>query len=377
MRRSFYEYYNMSDAELKEIWQTGVIVFDTNVLLDLYRKSEATKEEILNVIKHFQDRIWLPYQIGLEFHRDRIKVISDQVKQVNEIENDICTSIEKLKKDIINKYNRNSYVDIKYINHCIERIQKSLNNNIKKSLDKCPKNFNDDLILNKLSEFFDGKVGEDFSEEQLKSLYSEGSERYQKKTPPGYKDNNKKNEGERIYFGDFILWKQIIDKAQKDKHHIIFVTNDEKEDWWNIVNGKKIGPRIELVKEFRENTNKLIGFYTLNRFIEYAQRISDIRIKAGTIKELNKPEKKQEEIESSTFSELNTILFEQSIINMEEGKNIQPSLQSSEDTFTTTSPIECTGKLITEGKSGSKEESHNKDINKHNTANKHNIKSNK
>jgi hypothetical protein len=239
-----------------------------------------------------------------------------------------------------------------------------LNNNIKKTLDKCPKNFNDDSILDNLSEIFDGKVGKDFREEQLKSIYSEGIGRYQKKTPPGYMDNNKEKEGERIYFGDLILWKQIIEKAKKDKKHIILVTNEKKEDWWYKVNGKKIGPRGELVKEFREATKKLIAVYTLDRFIEYVQEVAGIRIKAGTIRELSEPEKNQEETVSSTSSEIDTTLFERSIINMEEKEDRQPSLQSSEDTFTTTSPIECIGKLMTE--KDSKNEKHNMDKNMHN-----------
>ena len=44
-------------------------VFDTNVLLNLYRYPKDVSSEFINVLKHIQDRIWIPYNVGLELSR--------------------------------------------------------------------------------------------------------------------------------------------------------------------------------------------------------------------------------------------------------------------------------------------------------------------
>jgi len=42
----------------------------------------------------------------------------------------------------------------------------------------------------------------------------------------------------RSNFGDWIIWKQVMDHATSAKSPIILVTDDRKEDWWEEENGK-------------------------------------------------------------------------------------------------------------------------------------------
>lgn len=49
-----------------KVWQNGVIVFDTNVLLNLYRYNEETRNELLKLMKSYQNRLWMPYQVALD-----------------------------------------------------------------------------------------------------------------------------------------------------------------------------------------------------------------------------------------------------------------------------------------------------------------------
>ena len=37
MKTKFFEQYSLTDEKLKEIWESGLVVFDTNILLNLYR----------------------------------------------------------------------------------------------------------------------------------------------------------------------------------------------------------------------------------------------------------------------------------------------------------------------------------------------------
>ncbi|MDW7668705.1 MAG: PIN-like domain-containing protein, partial [Bacillota bacterium] len=109
-----------------------------------------------------------------------------------------------------------------------------------------------------------------------------------------YKDSNKEDNK----FGDFIIWKEIINYSKKFKTPIIFITEDNKEDWWCKVHGETIGPRNELIKEFNDETGEKIYIYKLNRFIEFASKTLKIDENKRALKEiikLRKLTKKEEE----------------------------------------------------------------------------------
>jgi hypothetical protein len=99
---------------------------------------------------------------------------------------------------------------------------------------------NKDPILDKVLLLFDGKVGDPYDITALQKLYKEGEERYSREQPPGFMDAKEKN-NERKY-GDFILWKQILDFAKAESCSIIFVTGEKKEDWWIRKNGRIVFP---------------------------------------------------------------------------------------------------------------------------------------
>jgi hypothetical protein len=85
LRDKFPGYYRRSEGELDQIWQDGLVVFDANVLLNLYRYSEGTRDELLEVLRGAQHQLWLPYQVAEEFHRDRLTVIRTQKKAYSAI----------------------------------------------------------------------------------------------------------------------------------------------------------------------------------------------------------------------------------------------------------------------------------------------------
>lgn len=74
MKTQFFEHYSLSNEKIKDIWQNGLVVFDTNVLLNLYRYNKETCDDILNYMKTFGDRLWMPYQVGWEYNNNRMDV---------------------------------------------------------------------------------------------------------------------------------------------------------------------------------------------------------------------------------------------------------------------------------------------------------------
>ena len=117
---------------------------------------------------------------------------------------------------------------------------------------------------------------------QKKAIEQEGENRYAAKTPPGYKDA-KKTENR---FGDLLVWKEILNYAKSQEVDIIFVTHDQKEDWWNINSGKTIGPRIELRKEFYEETGHMFHMYTMSSFLSFFIENKGKSIDKATIDEV-------------------------------------------------------------------------------------------
>lgn len=140
----------------------------------------------------------------------------------------------------------------------------------------------DDEVFYRLLDLFDGKVGKPFSGEEKLKIEQEGEKRYAGKIPPGYKDSKKVENR----FGDLLVWKEIIGYAKSKKVDIIFVTHDQKEDWWNIINGKTIGPRIELRKEFYEETGRIFHMYTMSTFLSFFTANKENSIDKATIDEV-------------------------------------------------------------------------------------------
>ena len=77
MRNAIREYIELTEEEKKYLWDSAIFVFDTNVLLNLYRYSSKTRDIFLQALDEFKDRVWIPRQVAEEFMEDRREVISD------------------------------------------------------------------------------------------------------------------------------------------------------------------------------------------------------------------------------------------------------------------------------------------------------------
>jgi hypothetical protein len=78
VRSEFPGYYRRTDEELSKIWEDGIFVLDTNVLLNLYRYSTGTREELLGVLRGVRSHLWILHQVAEEFLRNRQTVIRDR-----------------------------------------------------------------------------------------------------------------------------------------------------------------------------------------------------------------------------------------------------------------------------------------------------------
>ena len=239
MKKKFKEFYN---PNFKELWDDCTFVFDTSVLLNLYRMNDESKDAFLEVMDKIKDRLWIPYQVGYEYHKHRIEVINEVKNKAEKLKDDVNKDIRSL-KDKLNelfKQTKNSKQDKEKTTNILDEaekvINKSINNACKKANEKTSKLINNDEIQEKLNKLFESRVGNKFDDNKLNELYKVAEERYKNKIPPGYKDNDKTG---NLKYSDYVIWSEIINFAKASNVCIVFVTADEKEDWWQIYNGKK------------------------------------------------------------------------------------------------------------------------------------------
>ncbi len=286
MQNKFSEYYKLSSQELQIHWNNDIFCFDANVLLNLYRYSPTTRAAFFDLLEKIKDRIWITYQAAFEYQKNRLTVISAQ----KEAYKDIRETLIKKKGEIeakLNSFKKHPYLQTSELKKQIESAFDSISKDIDNLEKKHPDYLEIDPIWNKLSILLNGKVGDDCTKEELERIYKEGKRRYDEKVPPGYMDaKDKQNDGNRSLYGDIIVWKQVIAKAQQYEHSIILITDDLKEDWWYKFKGKTISPRPELIKEFKEETDKRINIYQADQFLELASKNLSIQTQREAIQEV-------------------------------------------------------------------------------------------
>jgi PIN like domain len=163
-----------------------------------------------------------------------------------------------------------------------------------------------DHIQERITELFAGKVGKKLDEKRLATIYREGTERYEQKIPPGYKDSDK---GGTRQFGDLVIWNELLEHARATKLPIIFITSDTKEDWWWKQGQQTIGPRPELVQEVPSFASAKFYMYTVERFLSEAQKRFDTKVEATAVKEAAEEFKDiQQKKAEETFPNVSTIL---------------------------------------------------------------------
>ncbi len=274
MRTEFFGDYRATPSELQRLWQEAVFVFDTNVLLDVFRYSDQTADEIVSVLAKAKDRTWIPYQVAIEYHRHLDAVIRAEAKAYA----DCIANVEKVIKQLTAP---RSHPFIKGTS------TKALDEALKELTEK--REEVEQLITHhprkeQIADHLAGRLGPKLSPEDLAAIYADGKVRYEREAPPGYKDRSKSTD--ELRYGDLVVWKSLLGYAKTQNVDVIFVTSDSKDDWFDTVLGRKSGPRKELVSEFYVETKKRFHAYQMLQFIEHARRFFDASITSDALQEI-------------------------------------------------------------------------------------------
>jgi len=271
MRTAFRGHYPPNEEELEDIWNNGLLILDTNALLNLFRYSKSTRDDFVRALGARAGSLWLPHQVGLEFHRRRLDVINQQNTAFDEIETAL-RSARDITQKALRKFDRHPSLDtaelVKKVEANADAIARLVALAREQHAETVIAGGENERTFAEITHLYDGRVGPPFDEEGLQKLYQCGASRYDKKIPPGYADSQKP---EPDRYGDLVIWKQILEKGIEVTKPAIFVTDDAKEDWWQKSYGKTVGPRVELVAEYFAAAGSRIHFYSPERFLGYAK----------------------------------------------------------------------------------------------------------
>lgn len=273
-----------------------ILFLDTNIIALIYGMNKKAKEEFFNWLKPLiiKKRIKIPNWVISEytnrFTKDKIndylsplKLIPTIQKEFEQLLKFLNVHIDEtiLLSDPRKKYSNIEDIksDLNHIREILEKIKflsDTKNADFKHNLHSEIENLLHDCILNTDMDSI------------LKDLDQTAQIRYNHRFPPGFADSSKNVN----HYGDLIIWKEILTYCQKEEHKkVIFLTNDEKEDW--------VYTPIKIEIE-NENKNNIIA----NNRDKY--KIIDPRLVHEFYLTTN-----SEQIEILSFSQLIMILMEE------------------------------------------------------------------
>lgn len=284
MRSQFSFHFKKSDADVKKIWAEPIFSFDANILLHLYRYSPDTRSELIQLIDKISLHLWLPEQAAYEYLKNRPTVISEQIENLEIARKEVCDSKGKLTDQLKNKNTRSYPYYSEAAKNKYEDGTRALLDELDNSLLEIRGLYNDDPTKEKIADWFEGRTGGSFPKPEFDQHCQNGEARYLEKIPPGYADAEKKSKKDthaekRSRYGDWLIWRQLMDHAKTEKRDVIFVTDDAKEDWWQKKgDGEIFTPRPELIEEFHKETGQHVLVYSFLKFLKHGRTHLDFKV---------------------------------------------------------------------------------------------------
>lgn len=270
------EIFGFAPAMLKNALTDGIVVIDTNVLLVPYTTGQASLEQIKRTYEKLtkEGRLRIPGQVAREFAEHRAEKLKQLYQQLSR------------KRDVNLK--EGSYPMLESVGKYSD-LQKS-EAEIQVALGKYRKLIGelletvagwhwDDPVSAIYRDFFRGSVVID-PEFNREDLMKDLRHRYENHVPPGYKDSANEHSG----IGDLLIWKTILKIGETEKKHLIFVSGEEKADWWYRSDNRPLYPRFELIDEYRRASGgmslAIISFAELLKRFEVPEEVVE-EVKQG------------------------------------------------------------------------------------------------
>lgn len=278
---------------IDKIKENCFFVLDTNVLLLPY----TTDVKSLNAIKDIYqslaeaDRLFIPAHVAREFLEKRSQKLSDINESLSKKMNQSIQYVGNLPL-------LSELVDFKSLLKQEDKLKtafKEYQEEIKKNIKLIQTWRWDDPVSKMYHEVLKNRVLSD-SFIDIDKFSVDFEKRSKNNLPPGFKDKNK----DYNQAGDLLIWYEILNLGKTKKNHVIFVSGDEKNDWWHQSGKNPLYPRFELTDEFRINSeNKSFHILNLSDVLKLFSAEPDV-LEAIIISENNEKRKTRQSILSNT-----------------------------------------------------------------------------
>lgn len=267
MRTEFAGWYPPSEDDETALWgDAAVLALDASALLYPYRVTEEARDRLFLALERHKDKLWCAHQAALEYQRNRLDVIRTQVAIYAKLRGLVANAEKSLTTDVRSEH------PVMKREQWEERVSAALGGLTSwlsaveathpRTIDELGRN---DPIRDRWDELLEGRVGSRLPIDDKWKAAADA--RYLNKTPPGFEDQKRKREGRE--YGDLIIWFELLDhiRDRPADTPVIFVSDDQKEDWWRIEDGQRLGPRPELFDELADRGGRPFWMYTVARFV--------------------------------------------------------------------------------------------------------------
>jgi PIN like domain len=254
--------FSLKVPPLESVHEACDVVLDTNVLLFPYRTELKSLIEIRSVYQKLikEGRLFIPARVVREFFRNKASKLLEVTKALSDKYSAVVapSSISYPLLDDFAEYKT------------VLKTKKELDESFKayraafgKLLEATSSLEWNDPVSEMYREIF---LPEIINELATKSEDIEEALRFRirNKIPPGYKDASKDDQG----VGDLVIWMTILQIGKTRKQSLLFVTGEEKADWYHRSNKRGALPRYELIEEFRRESGCDFYMSSLSEFLK-------------------------------------------------------------------------------------------------------------
>jgi hypothetical protein len=280
----FEGYQTPTESDFKRALTQGLVVPDTNVLLNLYRYTAQARNEMLGVLGQLP-QLWVPHRVMQEFWQNREAV----TRGILEYAKRTCKELDGERQsahDLIRTWARQVSASTERCDQiladlqaCFDGIAELITGSVDAESAKSAAKTQSDPVLSRLDKLLHGRIGEPIPEKERDAVFKEAKRRLENNVPPGYKDKEK---GAARGSGDYILWEQTLRQAAEAKRDVVFVTGDVKEDLWRGTHG----PRTELIDELRERAGARLFMVRPDRLLELARTALGAEVSEDSLKDV-------------------------------------------------------------------------------------------
>ncbi|WP_223865008.1 PIN-like domain-containing protein [Streptomyces sp. 5-10] len=302
----------VDDNERSQFFTEGLVVLDTNVLLNLYEYTPEARNQVLNALEHVKHRLWLPYQVGLEFVRGRHRVIDARIRALREAPDTINRKLMEARQSVLAASDLVHTLLLKYaqdteagsalkeeitgqtFDALIAPWRELLNTHVQRLKQEHDLVLSavatNDPVLPRVAQLFGTQVANPPEATKIRQRVEDAiSYRFPNKIPPGFQDAGKGTPLNSA--GDYLLWEEIIERIQESgsPKRVMFVSSDVKEDWYESAEpGRGPRPWPMLHDELRMRSGAQLYIETPRHFFQGIKDYLDADINDATYEEIDR-----------------------------------------------------------------------------------------